>query len=155
MELYKNQQGITTTKPITINYICKKINQMKYQQLNTLVASINAVIGSQETKTQKKLFKIYEKVKTHHEDYQAKVEELRLDNASTKENDILILNEKGEYSFTKEAIKKLTAQVKELGEKEFEFKKIEVINTQGLENFNFLEEWTSGIEFIKEIEEEL
>jgi len=128
---------------------------MKYQQLNTLVASINAVIGSQETKTQKKLFKIYEKVKTHHEDYQAKVEELRLDNASTKENDILILNEKGEYSFTKEAIKKLTEQVKELSNKEFDFKVIEVLNPNGLENFTFLEDWTSGITFIKEEEEEL
>ncbi len=128
---------------------------MKYRQLNTLVASINAVIGSQETKTQKKLFKIYEKVKTHHEDYQAKVEELRLDNASTKENDILILNEKGEYSFTKEAIKKLTEQVKELSNKEFDFKPIEVLNPNGLENFTFLENWTSGIKFIKEEEEEL
>ena len=128
---------------------------MKYQQLNTLVASINAVIGSQETKTQKKLFKIYEKVKTHHEDYQAKVEELRLDNASTKENDILILNEKGEYSFTKEAIKKLTEQVKELGNKEFDFTPINVVNPDGLQDFTFLEDWTSGIEFIKEIEEEL
>jgi polyhydroxyalkanoate synthesis regulator phasin len=127
----------------------------KYQQLNTLVASINAVIGSQETKTAKKLFKIYEKVKTHHEDYQAKVEELRLDNASTKENDILILNEKGEYSFTKEAIKKLTEQVKELSNKEFDFTPIPVVNPQGLENFTFLEDWTTGIEFIKEIEEEL
>jgi hypothetical protein len=66
---------------------------MKYQQLNTLVASINAVIGSQETKTQKKLFKIYEKVKTHHEDYQAKVEELRLDNAAVGEKDVLLLDE--------------------------------------------------------------
>jgi len=128
---------------------------MKYQQLNTLVASINAVIGSQETKTQKKLFKIYQKVKTHHEDYQAKVEELRLDNASTKENDILILNEKGEYSFTKEAIKKLTEQVKELNNKEFDFTPIPVVNPQGLEDFSFLEDWTTGITFIKEIEEEL
>jgi len=128
---------------------------MKYQQLQTLVASINAVIGNSETKTQKKLFKIYEKVKTHHEDYQAKVEELRLDNASTKENDILILNEKGEYSFTKEAIKKLTAQVKELGEKEFDFTPIPVVNPQGLEDFNFLENWTTGITFVKEEEEEL
>ena len=128
---------------------------MQFKQLNTLVASINAVIGSQETKTQKKLFKIYEKVKTHHEDYQAKIEELRLDNASTKENDILILNEKGEYSFTKEAIKKLTEQVKELSNKEFDFTAIPVVNPQGLEHFSFLEEWTTGIEFIKEIEEEL
>jgi polyhydroxyalkanoate synthesis regulator phasin len=128
---------------------------MKYQQLNTLVASINAVIGSQETKTQKKLFRLYEKVKTHHEDYQAKVEELRLDNASTKENDILILNEKGEYSFTKEAIKKLTEQVKELSNKEFDFTPIPVVNPQGLEHFTFLEDWVTGITFVKEEEEEL
>ena len=128
---------------------------MKYQQLQTLVASINAVIGSQETKTAKKLVKIYEKVKTHHEDYQAKVEELRLDNAAVGEKDVLLLDEKGGYKFTKEAIKKLTAQVKELGEKEFEFTPINVVNPDGLQDFTFLEEWTSGIEFIKEIEEEL
>ena len=128
---------------------------MNYNKLNSLVANINAVIGNSETKTQKKLVKIYDKVKTHHEDYQAKVEELRLDNASTKENDILILNEKGEYSFTKEAIKKLTEQVKELGNKEFDFTPIEVLNPNGLENFTFLEEWTKGITFNKEEEEEL
>ena len=127
----------------------------KYQQLQTLVASINAVIGSQETKVQKKLFKIYEKVKSYHESYQAQVEELRLDNASTDDKDILLLDEKGGYKFTKENIKKLTAQVKELGEKEFDFTPIPVVNPQGLEHFTFLEEWTSGIEFIKEIEEEL
>ena len=128
---------------------------MKYQQLNTLVASINAVIGSQETKVQKKLFRLYEKIKSHHESYQAQVEELRLDNASTDDKDILLLDEKNGYKFTKENIKKLTAQVKELGEKEFEFKPINVVNPDGLQDFTFLEEWTSGIEFIKEIEEEL
>jgi hypothetical protein len=128
---------------------------MKYSQLNTLVASINAVIGSQETKIQKKLFRLYEKVKSHHESYQAQVEELRLDNASTDDKDILLLDEKGGYKFTKESIKKLTAQVKELGEKEFEFKKIEVLNPNGLENFTFLEDWTTGITFVKEEEEEL
>ena len=128
---------------------------MKYQQLNTLVASINAVIGSQETKVQKKLFRLYEKVKSHHESYQAQVEELRLDNASTDSNDILLLDEKGGYKFTKESIKKLTAQVTELGNKEFDFTPIEVLNPAGLEHFTFLEDWTKGIEFIKEIEEEL
>ena len=128
---------------------------MKYSQLNQLVANLNAVIGSQETKTAKKLLKIYEKVKTHHEDYQAKIEELRLDNAQVDDKDCLVLSEKGEYRFTKEAIKKLTEQVKELSNKEFEFKPIEVINTNGLEHFTFLEDWTTGIEFIKEIEEEL
>ncbi len=128
---------------------------MKYSQLNTLVASINAVIGSQETKVQKKLFRLYEKVKFYHESYQAQVEELRLDNASTDDKDILLLDEKNGYKFTKESIKKLTAQVKELGEKEFDFTPIPVVNPDGLEHFTFLEDWTSGIEFIKEIEEEL
>ena len=128
---------------------------MQFKQLNTLVASINAVIGNSETKTQKKLFRLYEKVKTHHEDYQAKVEELRLDNAAVGEKDVLLLDEKGSYKFTKESIKKLTAQVKELGEKEFEFKPIEVINTNGLEHFTFLEDWVTGITFVKEEEEEL
>ena len=128
---------------------------MQFKQLNTLVASINAVIGSQETKVQKKLFKIYEKVKSYHESYQAQVEELRLDNASTDDKDILLLDEKGGYKFTKENIKKLTAQVKELGEKEFEFTTILVVNPQGLEDFNFLEDWTTGITFVKEEEEEL
>jgi hypothetical protein len=128
---------------------------MKYQQLNTLVASINAVIGSQETKVQKKLFRLYEKVKSHHESYQAQVEELRLDNASTDDKDILLLDEKGGYKFTKESIKKLTAQVKELGNKEFDFTPIPVVNPQGLEDFNFLEDWTTGITFVKEEEEEL
>lgn len=128
---------------------------MKYNQLNTLVASINAVIGNQETKVQKKLFKIYEKVKSHHESYQAQVEELRLDNASTDDKDILLLDEKGGYKFTKEAIKKLTVQVTELGNKEFAFDKINVVNPAGLENFTFLEDWVNGITFVKEEEEEL
>jgi len=128
---------------------------MNYNQLNQLVANLNAVIGSQESRTQKKLFRIYEKVKSNHEAYQAEVEGLRLDNAQVDSNDCLILDEKGGYKFTKENIKKLTAQVKELGEKEFEFKPIEVLNPDGLENFTFLEDWVTGIEFIKEIEEEL
>ena len=128
---------------------------MKYNKLTQLVANLNAVIGGQETKVQKKLFKIFEKTKASYEEYQAKAEELRLDNAQVDEKDCLLLNEKGEYKFTKEGIKKLTEQMKELGEKEFNFKPIEVINPQGLENFTFLDEWTTGIEFIKEIEEEL
>ena len=127
---------------------------MKYQQLNTLVASINAVIGNAESKTQKKLVKIYDKVKIHHESYQAQVEELRLDNASTDSNDILLLDEKNGYKFTKENIKKLTAQVKELGEKEFEFTPINVVNSSGLKEFTFLQDWTTGIAFITEEEEE-
>ena len=128
---------------------------MNYNKLNQLVANLNAVIGSQESRTQKKLFRIYEKLKSHHKAYQAEVEGLRLDNAQVDSNDCLILDEKGSYKFTKESIKKLTQQVKELGDKEFAFDKINIANPQGLENFTFLENWVNGIIFIKEEEEEL
>jgi hypothetical protein len=127
----------------------------KYKELNGLVSSINNVIGKQETKVQKKLFKIYEKVKSHHESYNAQRDELRLDNAATDEKGILLTDEKGEYKFNKEGVKKLTKDIEALNEKEFEFKPIEVINTNGLELFTFLEDWTTGITFVKEEEVEL
>jgi hypothetical protein len=131
-------------------------NKKKYKDLNILVASINAVIGGQETKVQKKLFKLYEKIKPFHEEYNKQREELRLDNAATDDKGILITDEKGEYKFNKEGVKKLSKDIETLNEKEFEFKPIEVINTQGLEDLYFLEQWTSGITFNeKEAEEEL
>lgn len=125
------------------------------KELNILVSSINNVIGGQETKVQKKLFKIYEKFKHYQEDYQSKIEDLRLDNAQVDEKDCLLLDDKGGYKFTKESIKKLTKQIKELSEKSFDFKPVEVINPNGLEIFTFLEDWTEGISFIKEEEEQL
>jgi hypothetical protein len=84
---------------------------MKYKQLLQLVNNLNAVIGTQETKTAKKLFRIYEKLKPYHETYNSQVEGLRLDNAQTDSNDCLLLTEKGEYKFTKEGIKKLTKDI--------------------------------------------
>jgi hypothetical protein len=128
---------------------------MKNKQLLQLVSSINVVIGNQDTKTQKKLFKIYEKIKKHHEDYQAEVEILRLDNAQTDDKDCLLLDEKGNYKFSKDGIKKLTKDIEALNDKEFDFQIINVVNQSGLENFTFLEDWTSGIEFNKQEEEEL
>jgi hypothetical protein len=127
----------------------------KYKDLNLLVGSINAVIGGQETKIQKKLFKIYEKFKAHHEAYSAQRDEFRLDNAATDDKGILLLDEKGEYKFNKEGLKNLTKNIQDLNEKEFDFKPIEVINTNGLEGFLFLKDWTTGIPFIEEQEEEL
>jgi hypothetical protein len=127
----------------------------KYKDLNLLVSSINAVIGKQETKVQKKLFKLYEKVKPHHEEYNKQRDELRLDNAATDDKGVLIMDDKGDYKFNKEGVKKLTKDIDALNEKEFDFKPIEVINTQGLETLTFLEDWTTGITFIKEEEEEL
>ena len=128
---------------------------MKYKQLLQLVNSLNAVIGNQETKVAKKLVKVYEKVKKYHEDYNSQVEELRLDNASVDEKGILILTEKGEYKFSKEGIKKLTKDIEALNDKEFDFQIINVVNPSGLEEFTFLEDWVTGVEFNKQEEEEL
>ena len=128
---------------------------MKNKQLLQLVSNINAVIGNQNTKTQKKLFKIYEKIKPHHDDYNTEVEILRLDNASTDDKDCLLLDEKGGYKFTKEGIKKLTKDIEALNDKEFDFQIINVVNQEGLQDFTFLEDWTTGIEFNKQEEEEL
>jgi hypothetical protein len=128
---------------------------MKYKQLLQLVGNLNAVIGSQETKTAKKLFQIYNKVKPYHEAYNTEVESLRLDNAQTDSNDCLLLTDKGEYKFSKEGIKKLTKDIDALNDKEFDFQIINVVNPNGLENFTFLEDWVTGIEFNKQEEEEL
>jgi hypothetical protein len=128
---------------------------MKYKQLLQLVNNLNAVIGTQETKTAKKLFRIYEKLKPYHETYNSQVEGLRLDNAQTDSNDCLLLTEKGEYKFTKEGIKKLTKDIEALNDKEFDFVIINVVNQEGLKDFTFLADWTTGIEFNKQEEEEL
>ena len=128
---------------------------MKYKQLLQLVSSINAVIGNQESKTQKKLFKLYEKVKKHHEDYQAEVEILRLDAAQTDDKDCLLLDDKGNYKYSKDGIKKLTKDIEALNDKEFDFVIINVFNQEGLKDFTFLEDWTTGIEFNKQEDIEL
>ena len=123
-----------------------------YKDLTNLIADLNAVIGTQETKTQKKLFKLYERLKPHRETYQSEIEELRLDNAATDDKGILLSDDKGGYQFTKDGLKKLRLDIESLNAKEIDFKIIEVINPQGLETFSFLEGWTNGITF--EIEED-
>lgn len=128
---------------------------MNYKQLNQMVVSVKNVIGNQETKVQKKLFKIFEKVKPILEKYNDEVETLRLDNASVDDKGVLYTDEKGNYKFSKEGITKLKKQLKELDEKEITFEKINVVNPQGLETFTFLEDFLTGVEFKHEEEEEL
>jgi len=128
---------------------------MQYKKINEVINQINNIQGNPEEKVIKKLVKFAEKLKPYQEEYATKAQELRLDNAATDKDGVLILNDKQDYKFTKEGLKKLQDQIKELGEKEFEFKKIEVVNTQGLEHFTFLEEWVTGITFNKQEEEEL
>lgn len=120
---------------------------MTYKELNNLIRTIQNTIGNQETKTQKKLFKIFEKVKPTYNDYLNKLEELRLDNAATDDQGILLLDEKGAYKFNKEGLKKLNKQIQDLDNQEFTFEKIPVVNPQGLEEFTFLKNWLSGVEF--------
>jgi len=128
---------------------------MKYKQLLQLVGNLKAVIGGTETKTQKKLVQIYNKVKPYHEAYNTEVESLRLDAAQTDDKDCLLLDDKGNYKFSKEGIKKLTKDIEALNDKEFDFVIINVVNPQGLEDFTFLEDWTTGIEFNKQEDIEL
>ena len=123
---------------------------MKYKQIPELSFYINQ-IDANETKTIKKVLKITEKLKPFQEDYNAKIQELRLDNAAVDKDNVLILNEKGDYRFTKEGLKKLQEQLKELGEKDFDFKPIDVVNPEGLEDFIFLKDWTTGITFNPEL----
>ena len=128
---------------------------MKYKQLLQLVNNLNAIIGGTETKTQKKLVQIYNKVKPYHEAYNTEVEGLRLDAAQTDDKDCLLLDDKGNYKFSKEGIKKLTKDIEALNDKEFDFVIINVVNPNGLENFTFLQDWVTGVEFNKQEEEEL
>lgn len=126
---------------------------MTYKELNLLVRNIQASVGNQETKIQKKLFKIFEKIKPTLEDYNEKVNELRLDNASADSEGMLLMDEKGGYKFSKEGVKLLTKQVSDLDNSEFPFEKINVVNPQGLEEFIFLKDWVTGVPF--EADEEL
>jgi hypothetical protein len=129
---------------------------MKYEKIGQVITQINGVIGKQETKVQKKLFKFGEKLKPYQEEYVNKVEELRLDNAATDDKGVLTVDEKGEYKFTKEGLKKLRDDIKSLNESEFDFKPIEVLNPKGLEEFHFLKDWVNGVTFDEqEIDEEL
>jgi len=127
---------------------------MTYRDLHVLVENIKLNIGNQETKGQKKLFKIYEKLKPSIDEFQAKIEDARLDQAAVDDKGNLILNDKGEYNFNKEGLKKLKAELKKIEESEFEFKKIEVANPEGLSPFYFLKNWTNGVEYIEPIKEE-
>lgn len=126
---------------------------MKYKELNVLSNNLQAVINNEETKVQKKLVKIFEKVKPIIEEYQDKINELRLDNASVDDKGILLTDEKGGYKFSKEGIKTLSKQLQDLDNQEFTFEKINVVNPQGLDKFTFLKDWLTGVTF--EEEEEL
>jgi hypothetical protein len=121
-------------------------------ELMTLVQFLNASVGEGKTKGQKKLIKIGERIQKNLDEFNEKKEDLRLDNASVDGDGNLLLNEKNEYQFNKDGVKKLNQQLKELLLTEIDFTPIHVINPEGLEIYTFLNGWVKGVEF-KQIEE--
>ena len=126
---------------------------MNYKQLIETMQLLAANVGSQETKVQKKLVKIHAKLKAYYEEYSEALGDLKLDHASTDDKGNVIMNEKGEYSFTKDAMKKLNADIKILLDKEFDFKIIEVVNPEGLEIHTYLKDFVKGVKFKEEDDE--
>jgi hypothetical protein len=116
---------------------------------------ISGNVGEATTKGQKKLFKIYEKLKPLYEKYNDAREEIRMDGASVDDKGNLTLNEKGDYQYTKEAAKEVNKKLKDLLNVEVEFKAIEIVNPGGLEDFTFLQGWVSGVKFNIQDDEEL
>lgn len=128
---------------------------MNYKQLLETIEKINAVIGNAETKGQKKLIKIYEKLKPFYEKYLEERNDFRLDAAAVDDKGVVILDEKGDYKFTKDSLKSLQISLKSLLEKEIDFQLINVVNPGGLEEYSFLKNWVTGIDFKNEEDEEL
>lgn len=120
---------------------------MTYRQLIETMQAISANVGNQETKVQKKLVKIHSKLKEAYDVYADLLADLKLDNASVDDKGNVIMSEKGEYSFSKEGMKKLNSDIKQLLDKEFEFKTIEVVNPEGLEIHTYLNGWLNGVSF--------
>jgi hypothetical protein len=121
-------------------------------ELMALVQFLNTNVGEGKTKGQKKLIKIGERIQKYLDEFNEKKEELRLDNASVDKDGNLLLNEKGEYSFSKDGVKKLNSQLKDLLLSKINFDPIEVINPEGLDIYPFLNGWVKGVEF-KQVEE--
>jgi hypothetical protein len=130
---------------------------MTYKNLLELVNNlnnevVNQQVKGQDTKISQKLGKVAKKLEKYVNEYNEQVEEIRIDNASTDDKGVILKEEKGGYKFSKDGLKKVMKQVKELGEKEFKYEPINVVNPAGLEEFTFLKDWLTGVEFITEEE---
>ena len=125
-----------------------------YRELIDVINHIGNNIGDLSTKGQKKLLKINDKLKPFYEKYTEEREDIRLDGASVDDKGNLTLNDKGDYSYTKESAKQTNAKLKELLDKEFEYKPIEVVNPGGLEDYFFLKGWVNGVKFTIKIDDD-
>lgn len=133
-----------------------KVTKSNSELLN-LVQTINVLSRNEEfvknnTKGVKKLQKVGDKLKSHLEAYNEKLEDLRLDNANVDANGSLLLNENGGYMFSKEGLKKLNKEIKALLDETFEFYQF-TFSHEGIENYQFLEGWVEGLKF--EVEDDV
>jgi len=123
----------------------------KYQELLNVVRAINVLANNKEhadanTKGVKKLTKIGEKMKTHLEVYNDKLDDIRLECANTDKDGSLLLDENGGYKYTKDQLKELNKKAKVLLAEEFEFYQL-TFSTEGLEKYGFLDGFVEGLEF--------
>ena len=127
---------------------------MTYRQLIESMELIARNVGNQETKVQKKLLKIYNKLKVHYDRYEELRGDIRLDYASVDDKNNVVLNEKSDYVFTKDQLKELQKALRDLLNSEFIFEKIEVLNPSGLEDHVYLKDFVNGVSFKLEDDEE-
>ena len=118
-----------------------------------VVAYIAGNIYNEETKGQKKLGIIRKKLQSYLDAYNEERDALRLDFASCDDKNNVIIDEKGEYSYTKDGLAKFSKQMKELSDKEFDYQTIVINNPAELDQYVFLNGWVSGVKF--EVEEEI
>lgn len=117
----------------------------KYSELIDLVRNLNSTPAEKGSKAEAKLKKIANKIKVPFEEYSEKRDDIRLEHAYADKNGVLETNEKGDYKYTKEGMKALTKELRELMDQEFEFYQL-TFSTEGLEEFKFLAGWVEGIE---------
>ena len=122
-------------------------------ELLELVRALNITPVEKGSKAEVKLKKIAEKIKPLFEEYNEKREDIRLDNAHTESSGVLDLNEKGDYKFTKDGIKTMNKDMKELLDKTFEFYQF-TFTTEGVDDLKYLSGWVEGIELDKEENDE-
>jgi hypothetical protein len=121
-----------------------KMKLKNYAELLALVQALNATNAERGTKREEKLKKIAKKVKPLFDDYNDEKETIRLDNAYTDAYGVLVLNEKGEYKYTKEGAKKMKEDMKKLLNKEFDFYRF-TFSSEGIEDLLFLDGWVESM----------
>lgn len=108
-------------------------------QLIELVQNLNRTPSERNTKREAKLKKIAEKIRKFFDEYNEEREEIRLEHAHTDKDGVLVMNG-GEYKYTKDGLKAMQADMKNLLQKEFEFYQL-TFTLEGIEDLQFLEGW--------------